>query len=63
MFLKTNRVEELNVDVRSVDVNGRTLDRTVACRDLSPGDVAFSIPSKLVVTLDRVFKDDTLGEK
>lgn len=53
---------ELNASVRSVSVNGRLLDRTVASRDLNPGDIAFSIPSRLIVTLDRVFKDETLGK-
>lgn len=43
-------------------VAGRSIDRTVAKHNLEAGDVAMSIPDDLVVTLDRVFQDESLGK-
>ena len=43
-------------------LSGRPLDVTVAATPLQPGDVALSIPEELVVTLDRIFECENLGE-
>lgn len=42
-------------------VGGRSIDQTVAKRDLEAGDIALSIPDDIVVTLDGVFQDESLG--
>lgn len=52
----------LNVDVESIDVDGKVIGTTVAKCALSPGDLAIRVPEHLVVTLDRVFEDDSLAE-
>jgi histone-lysine N-methyltransferase SETD3 len=41
---------------------GRPLDVTVAAQPLRAGDVALSVPEKLVVTLDRIFESEGLAE-
>lgn len=42
------------VVVATATAAGRPLDVTVAATDLKAGDVALSVPQKLVVTLDRL---------
>lgn len=54
-------MKDLNVAIRSTTIDGHIIDRTVAAKDLQPGDRILSLPSNVVVTLDRVFEDDTLG--
>jgi histone-lysine N-methyltransferase SETD3 len=41
---------------------GQDVDITVAAQPLAPGDVALRMPEHLIVTLDRVFEDNTLAE-
>lgn len=55
---------EQNVEIQTTHLAGagRPLDLAVARRDLQPGDVALSIPEDLVVTLSRIFQDDTVAE-
>jgi len=50
-------------DMRCALVTGRPLDVVVARSPLSPGDVALRVPDRLVVTLDRVFESEGLGER
>ncbi|KAL6749765.1 hypothetical protein V8C86DRAFT_2833769 [Haematococcus lacustris] len=42
--------------------HNRPIDMAVASRPLQPGDLALSIPSHLVITLDRVFESEFVAE-
>ncbi|XP_078434283.1 rubisco methyltransferase family protein [Wolffia australiana] len=46
----------------SRDGKHRSIHYVAASEDLQPGDVAFSVPSSLVVTLERVLGDETVAE-
>ncbi|XP_068657100.1 uncharacterized protein [Aristolochia californica] len=46
----------------SRDGNHRPIKFIAACEDLEAGDVAFSVPNSLVVTLDRVLGNETIAE-
>lgn len=48
--------------LQTVVREGVEVDVTVAVAPLAPGDLALRIPENLVVTLDRVFEDDTVAE-
>eukprot|EP01023_Acetabularia_acetabulum_P033430 TRINITY_DN3128_c0_g2_i1.p1 TRINITY_DN3128_c0_g2~~TRINITY_DN3128_c0_g2_i1.p1 ORF type:complete len:518 (+),score=63.81 TRINITY_DN3128_c0_g2_i1:148-1554(+) len=51
---------------QKVKLSGSTqeggVEVTIAATHLNPGDTALAIPSNLVVTLDRVFEDETVAE-
>lgn len=55
-------MDDLKVTLQSVERDGNVVDTVVAAEPLQPGDLAFSLPPNAVVTLDRVFEDDTVAE-
>ncbi|KXZ43296.1 hypothetical protein GPECTOR_95g685 [Gonium pectorale] len=63
-WLKENGARIDAVEVRTVEVPsaGRPLDVVVAARPLAPGEVAFSVPEHLVLTLDRIFESEFVAE-
>ncbi|XP_065877847.1 ribulose-1,5 bisphosphate carboxylase/oxygenase large subunit N-methyltransferase, chloroplastic [Euphorbia lathyris] len=46
----------------SYDANLSPIHYIAACEDLQAGDVAFSVPNSLVVTLERVLGNETIAE-
>lgn len=60
-WLQQNHYENHGVDIQSIEIKGRTIDKTVASKHFNKDDLAFRIPRNLIVTLDRVFEGDTLG--
>ena len=50
------------VHLQETEVDGSPIDVTVAARDIAAGETVLRIPDELVVTLDRVFEDDTVAE-
>jgi hypothetical protein len=52
------------VEVQTLDLPsaGRPLDVVVASRPLAAGEAAVSIPEHLVITLDRIFESEFVGE-
>ena len=63
--VQENGAPQEKVAITTVERNGsgRPLDVTVAKARLEPGEVALSIPENLVVTLSRVFEDESLGRQ
>lgn len=63
-WIKANGAPEQKVDIQTLELPaaGRPLDMTIAKIPLQPGDVALSIPDKLVVTLEQIFEDETFAE-
>ncbi|KAF8059135.1 setd3 [Scenedesmus sp. PABB004] len=63
-WLADNGAPQDKVTLATLDVPaaGRPLDVTVAAAALSAGDVAISVPDRLVVTLDRVFESEGLAD-
>ena len=61
-WLQDNGAQEQSVQLQETEVNGVPIDITVASRDIAAGEVALRVPDALVVTLDRVFEDETVAE-
>jgi hypothetical protein len=61
-WLASNGAPEQGVELRTVDIDGRDIDICVAKKDVSCGETVLRIPDRLVVTLDRVFEDETVAE-
>ncbi|BDA45553.1 probable actin-histidine N-methyltransferase [Coccomyxa sp. Obi] len=61
-WLQDHGAPQQGVSITEVVQEGNTLDVSVAARDLQAGELALRIPDHLVITLDRVFEDDTLAE-
>ncbi len=56
-------VKDLKVTLQSMERDcGNVVDAVVAAEPLQPGDIAFTLPANAVVTLDRVFEDETVAE-
>lgn len=50
------------VQLEASIINGREIDTTVASEHINEGDMLLRIPMHTVVTLSRVFEDDTVAE-
>lgn len=60
---QTVGVKDLKVTLQSMERDcGNVVDAVVAAEPLQPGDLAFTLPAEAVVTLDRVFEDETVAE-
>lgn len=59
-----NGAPEQHVEIQTVELQGalRPLDLVVARGPLKPGDVALRIPDNLIITLDRIFESEFVGE-
>ncbi|KAK9834599.1 hypothetical protein WJX74_005523 [Apatococcus lobatus] len=62
-WLQVEGMPEQRVSIRPYESLGQSLDMTVADRDLNAGDVALRIPEHLVITLARVFGDESEAEQ
>ncbi|CAD7702467.1 unnamed protein product, partial [Ostreobium quekettii] len=51
-----------NIDIQSVRIGGKDIDKIVAARPISAGELAISVPERMVVTLDAVFEDEAIAE-
>jgi len=51
-----------NVDIQSVRIGGKDIDKIVAAKPISAGELAISVPERMVVTLDAVFEDEAIAE-
>eukprot|EP01026_Neomeris_dumetosa_P048980 TRINITY_DN424_c0_g1_i2.p1 TRINITY_DN424_c0_g1~~TRINITY_DN424_c0_g1_i2.p1 ORF type:complete len:491 (-),score=44.36 TRINITY_DN424_c0_g1_i2:270-1694(-) len=60
-WLQQNGAPEQGVKLAGLRDNVE-VEVTVAAKHLNPGDVAFAIPFNLVVTLNRIFEDETVAE-
>lgn len=61
-WLREHGAADQPVELREMDVDGSTLDVTVATEDIASGEPVLRIPDNLIVTLDRVFEDETVAE-
>eukprot|EP00899_Mesostigma_viride_P007883 jgi/Mesvir1/17096/Mv07533-RA.2 len=64
-WLRSEGMEEPLVELVDRDAsvgNGKQLHVCITKRDVQPGEVVLRIPDRLVVTLERVFEDETLAE-
>lgn len=61
-WLHKNGAAEQLVELQEMEVDGCKIDVSVAARDIEAGETALRIPDHLVVTLDRVFEDETVAE-
>ena len=61
-WLQAHGAPEQSVHLEETKVDGVAIDVTVASRALAQGETVLRIPDELVVTLDRVFEDETIAE-
>jgi hypothetical protein len=61
-WLQKNGAPEQLVELQEMEVDGCKIDVSVAARDIKAGETALRIPDRMVVTLDRVFEDETVAE-
>jgi len=61
-WLRDQGAPEQALELAVVEIDGRGIDRSVAAADVPAGDLVLRIPEHLVVTLGRVFEDETVAE-
>jgi hypothetical protein len=61
-WVKFHGGKEQAVELNEIEVDGSPIDVTVASRDIKDGETVLRIPDHLVVTLDRVFENETVAE-
>lgn len=61
-WLEENGAQEQKLELQEITIDGSAIDISVTSEDVAEGTTVLRIPDNLVVTLDRVFEDETVAE-
>jgi len=61
-WLQENGAAQQKLELQETEIDGMAIDISVTTEDVSAGTTVLRIPDNLVVTLDRVFEDETVAE-
>lgn len=61
-WLEENGAQQQKLELQEVTIDGSGIDISVTSEDVVEGTTVLRIPDNLVVTLDRVFEDETVAE-